>query len=109
MIRYFEKLGVISPSTRTASGYRLFGPQHVIELQFVRQMQDLGFYAEQIRALRELKSSEATLAERREAIGKLFQDHTKHVEEKAAYFNDLDRRLKAVASDFVDRILGNGI
>ncbi len=105
MIRHFEKLGVMTPSTRTAAGYRLFEPHHVEELRFAREMQDLGFYAREIKALREIKLSNNSMGEKREAINKVFQDHAKYVEDKATYFANLKERLGVAAENFIDRVL----
>lgn len=105
MIRHFEKMGVITPTTRTAAGYRLFGPYHIEELRFVREMQDLGFYGREIKALREIKLSDRAMVEKREAINKVFRDHVKYVEDKAAHFTNLKARLGAVAEDFAGRVL----
>jgi MerR family transcriptional regulator, copper efflux regulator len=105
MIRYFEKLGVITPSHRTETGYRLFGHHHVEELRFVREMQDLGFPAKLIKTLREVKSSTIPILEKREAISQIFQEHTRRIEEKTKQLIELQVRLKAAAPDFVDRVL----
>lgn len=105
MIRHFEKMGVITPTTRTAAGYRLFGPHHVEELRFVREMQDLGFYGREIKSLREIKLSQKTSAEKIEAINEVFQDHVKYVEDKALHFTRLKQRLDVAATGFVDQVL----
>ncbi|MDA8188478.1 MAG: MerR family transcriptional regulator [Dehalococcoidales bacterium] len=105
MIRHLEKMGVITPPVRTAVGYRLFGPHHVQELRFVRDMQDLGFYAQQIKMLREIKLGESPIIEKQEAIEEIFQEHARYVEDKVTYFTNLKNRLSVVAPDFVDNIL----
>jgi integrase len=52
MIRYFERTEDTSSPNHTPTGYRILGPHHVKELAFVALMQELGFYARQIKALR---------------------------------------------------------
>ncbi len=105
MIRHFERVGVISPAIRSAAGYRLFGPPHVKELNFVREMQDFGFYAQQIKHLREIKLSDLPIPAKKEAIGRVFEVHNEYVDEKAAYFTNLLRQLREAASTFVDRVM----
>lgn len=107
MIRHFERLGVISLSDRTAAGYRVFGPQHVKELQFVREMQDLGFYARQIKAMREIKSSGLSADDKVAAIERVFREHVRYVDEKQVYFSNLQVRLRQAAPDFAKRVLGS--
>ena len=105
MIRYFEKMGVITPSHRTSAGYRLFGRHHVEELRFVREMQDIGLPAKLIRALREITISKIPVCEKKDAIAKLFQEHQKHIEKKSKHLAELQARLEAAAPGFVNRVL----
>lgn len=48
MIRYYESIGLISPSGRSASGYRVFDQQDLHRLAFIRRSRDLGFSLEEI-------------------------------------------------------------
>lgn len=48
MIRYYESIGLISPSGRSTSGYRLFDQQDLHRLAFIRRSRDLGFSLEEI-------------------------------------------------------------
>ncbi len=51
MIRYYESVGLLSAKARTTAGYRLYGPQEVHSLRFIRQARRLGFLVEDIRRL----------------------------------------------------------
>jgi DNA-binding transcriptional MerR regulator len=42
-IRFYEREGVLPQSKRKASGYRLFHPDTVRRIQFIRKVQDVGF------------------------------------------------------------------
>ena len=42
-IRFYEREGVLPRPQRKASGYRLFGPDIVRRLEFIRKVQDVGF------------------------------------------------------------------
>ncbi|MDT7858096.1 MerR family DNA-binding protein [Rubrivirga sp. S365] len=42
-VRYYERVGVLPEPARTAKGYRVYGPEDVDRLRFVRRAQDLGF------------------------------------------------------------------
>lgn len=50
-IRYYEKIGVLAPPLRTEGGHRIYGPDHVRRLSFVRRARGLGFTLEEVRAL----------------------------------------------------------
>ncbi|MEV0453866.1 heavy metal-responsive transcriptional regulator [Catellatospora methionotrophica] len=42
-LRYYEQRGLLDAPTRSASGYREYGPQAVRVVRFIRHAQDLGF------------------------------------------------------------------
>ncbi len=43
MIRHYEAIGLLPAATRTESGYRVYRPEDVHALRFVRNARDLGF------------------------------------------------------------------
>lgn len=47
-LRYYEKRGLITPS-RTEKGYRCYHPEHIAQLQCIRQFQSLGLALDQIK------------------------------------------------------------
>jgi len=50
-IRYYESVGLIPAAPRTRSNRRLYGPDAVRRLRFIRHARDLGFEVEAIRQL----------------------------------------------------------
>lgn len=55
-VRYYEKRGLLPKPSRTASGYRQYGPEHVAHIRFIKRAQDLGFTLEEIRELLALRA-----------------------------------------------------
>jgi len=49
-LRYYDRIGLVCPP-RTASGYRVYGPEEEGRLRFVRQAKTLGFSLDEIREL----------------------------------------------------------
>src|SRR5699024_20325 len=47
-IRYYERLGLIPEPNRTEKGYRMYSPQTVDRLNFIKRMQELGFTLNEI-------------------------------------------------------------
>jgi MerR family mercuric resistance operon transcriptional regulator len=50
-IRYYERVGLMPPPARTASGYRTYRPPEVERLRFITRGRELGFSLEEIRSL----------------------------------------------------------
>lgn len=50
-IRYYERRGLLPPSERTKSGYRLYTDDDVRRVWFIRRMQGLGFTLDEIHKL----------------------------------------------------------
>ena len=42
-LRYYEKLGLLPPVTRNASGLRMFGDQDISRLKFIQRAQKMNF------------------------------------------------------------------
>ncbi|WP_119066962.1 MerR family DNA-binding transcriptional regulator [Rubrobacter indicoceani] len=50
-LRYYEELGLISPSRQENSGYRVFGWREMEQIEFVKRAKLMGLSLEQIRTL----------------------------------------------------------
>ena len=59
-IRFYEKEALISPPERSQSGYRMYQPDVVKRVNFIKQAKAVGFSLKEIRDLLSLKASEAT-------------------------------------------------
>ena len=42
-VRYYEERGLIPAPRRSPAGYRLYGPEYVERIRFVKRAQELGF------------------------------------------------------------------
>ena len=50
-VRYYDRIGLVSPAERSGAGYRLYGAEDEGKLRFVRQAKGLGFSLDEIREL----------------------------------------------------------
>lgn len=50
-VRYYERLGLIPKPARTGGGFRVFPPETVARLRFIKQAQKLGLELKEIRDL----------------------------------------------------------
>jgi MerR family mercuric resistance operon transcriptional regulator len=101
-IRYYEKIGVMPAPARSAGGYRIYGPDHLKRLSFVRRGRELGFSLEELRGLLRLVDGHAyTCAE----VQTLTVKHLAAVRRKIA---DL-RRLERVMAEIAAQCTGNRV
>jgi MerR family Zn(II)-responsive transcriptional regulator of zntA len=57
-LRYYESEGLLVPTTRTASGYRLYGEDALRRVRFIRHAQTCGFTLTEIRELLQLRQTD---------------------------------------------------
>ncbi|KAF2989291.1 helix-turn-helix domain-containing protein (plasmid) [Methylocystis sp. MJC1] len=99
-VRYYERIKLMPPPARTASGYRAYEEGHIRRLAFIRRARELGFSIEQIRALLALaEPSRISCAEVRE----IARAHLDDVRLKLA---DL-ARLEGILADTISGCSGD--
>ena len=93
-IRYYERESIIAATARSHSGRRLFAPEDIAQLRFIRRARDLGFPLADIKALSGLRvDAEAACGEAQE-IGE------RHLETVRAKIHDL-KQLESALSQLV--------
>lgn len=50
-IRYYERIGLLQKPQRRPSGYRVYSPEAVARVRFIKRAQDLGFSLDEIREI----------------------------------------------------------
>lgn len=98
-VRYYERSGLLSPSSRLASGYRRYSPAEVARLRFIRRAQALGFTLSEIRELLALSSRPDVARVKRAAQQKLVD-----VEQRRASLQRMRRGLVSL----IDACPGHG-
>jgi MerR family mercuric resistance operon transcriptional regulator len=81
-IRYYERLGLLVPTTRTSSSYRMYDPAASARLMFIKRARELGFTLDQVASLLSLSGKAEPCA----AASDLASRHLRDVQEK---INDL--------------------
>ncbi|MDP9021808.1 MAG: MerR family transcriptional regulator, partial [Actinomycetota bacterium] len=54
-VRYYEEVGLIEPSDRTAGGFRLYTDDDISRLELIKRMKPLGFTLDEMRDLLEVR------------------------------------------------------
>ena len=83
MIRHYESIGLIDPSSRTESGYRTYTDKDVHVLRFIKSGRSLGFSLEQIKLLLSLWQDRSRASADVKALA------TEHIHELDAKINEL--------------------
>jgi len=89
-IRYYEEIGLIRPFTRSEGGHRLYGPEDVQRLKFIRHARELGFGIEEIRELLQLSDNPETSCSAADTIAR---SHLEQVEIRIAKLKALKKEL----------------
>jgi Cd(II)/Pb(II)-responsive transcriptional regulator len=92
-IRYYEREGLLPQAPRTDSNYRIYGPEHVERLAFIRHCRSLDMTLDEIRVLLRFKDAP------REDCGDvdaLLDEHIGHVAARIRELRLLQKQLKAL-------------
>jgi DNA-binding transcriptional MerR regulator len=79
-IRYYERRGLLPPSSRRPSGYRELPDDSVRIVRFIKRAQDLGFSLEEVAELLRLRRSRSRERARSVAVRRLEQIERKMAE-----------------------------
>lgn len=101
-IRYYEQIGVLPPPSRSQGGHRLYGPDLLRRLSFIRRSRDLGFTLEEIRELLRLVDGGKFTCDQVETLA---IDHVHSIDRKIA---DL-RKLKKVLGVMISQCSGGKV
>jgi Cu(I)-responsive transcriptional regulator len=93
MIRHYEAIGLLE-AERRPNGYRLYRPQDVAVLRFIRHARDLAFPLEDIRALLALWRDRGRSSA---DVKRLALDHVAGLEAKAASLRSVAESLRHLA------------
>lgn len=92
-IRYYEQVGLLPEPRRSAGGHRVYGPEHLRRLAFIRKGRELGFPLDAVRSLLDL-------VERKEepcaTVDAITETHLAEVRAKIADLKSLEGILQGL-------------
>ena len=92
-IRYYEHAGLLPQAPRSEGNYRIYGPEHVERLAFVRHCRSLDMTLDEIRVLLRFKDQpQADCGE----VNALLDEHIGHVSVRIRELRRLERQLHAL-------------
>ena len=92
-VRYYEKAGLLPETARTAGNFRVYGPDHVERLRFIRNCRALDMSHEEIHSLLELADDPAAGCG---GVNAVFDQHIAHVDERIRELTHLKQQLAAL-------------
>ncbi len=95
-LRFYEERGLIAPLGRTAKGYRLYGPNALEDLAFLKGAKRLGLKLEEIGELLEIRRSRRCSCPRtRELVESRLAEVESTLQELGALRGELRKSLRA--------------
>ncbi len=92
-IRYYEEIGLLQAASRTEGGFRLFSPDTLTRLAFVKRAQRLGFSLQEIRHILEIHDQgQLPCAEVRENLERKIHD----IDDRIQQLQTLKQELTAL-------------
>lgn len=95
MIRYYEQIGLLTPAKRSDAGYRLYSPDEIHALRFIRQARRLGFPVDDIRKLLALWQDRSRASAEVKSIA---IDHVAELDELIAELTNIRNTLADLAA-----------
>lgn len=95
MIRYYERIGLIPPASRTGAGYRVYTQADVHRLHFIRRARDLGFSVAEIGDLLNLWNDQSRQSM---DVKRLAQQHIAELERRMANLRQMTQTLKTLVA-----------
>ncbi|MCD1262182.1 Cu(I)-responsive transcriptional regulator [Shinella sp. AETb1-6] len=96
MIRHYEQIGLIKAAGRTGAGYRVYGPNDLSTLSFIRRSRDLGFSIAQIRDLLALWQDRARASSE---VKRIASDHIAEMRAKMRLLEDMVGTLEHLSAN----------
>lgn len=91
-LRYYDLQGLLPPSARSSSGYRLYDDVDLHRLEFIRQAKALGLALDEIRKLVEAARSQDVSTRHR--LRRVLAEHIAHIAHKITMLTRLRRELE---------------
>jgi MerR family transcriptional regulator, copper efflux regulator len=99
-LRYYERRGLVIPHARRDSGYRLYAPDAILRMRFIKNAQLLGFTLDEISILLRLRVKHRSQCSEVKAKA---ERKLKSVHEKISALRALEKSLKVLIRACNDR------
>ncbi|WP_036488462.1 heavy metal-responsive transcriptional regulator [Myxosarcina sp. GI1] len=102
-IRYYERLGLLEPSKRTESGYRIYGEENEERLRFIQKAKRFGLSLDEIKQLITVRiKGTPPCASLKTMVKQHLDDLDRKIEEMVSLRREIASRYKEI-----DRLLAD--
>lgn len=95
-IRYYESVGLMPQPSRTDANRRLYGPEAVNRLRFIRHARELGFEVNAIRQLLDLSDEPERSCKAADAIAR---HHLSEIKSRITRLKALEREVQRMLAE----------
>lgn len=96
-LHYYDEIGLLKPSAKAATGYRLYTKENLIRLQQILAIKKLGFSLSQIKEM--LHEDEG--GSKKERWKQIFEMEINKVQEEKKRLDDLEKSLYAIRNSLL--------
>jgi MerR family copper efflux transcriptional regulator len=94
-IRYYENLGLLSPSEREGKGFRYYTEAELTRLRKIDALQSLGLSLDEISSIIDLFFEEPTMIRGKQKLLEILQAHLRESDEKIEALTQFRSELQA--------------
>jgi DNA-binding transcriptional MerR regulator len=98
-LRFYEREGLLIPSSKSASGYRLYGPDAAQRIRFIKHAQQCGFALAEIRDMLSLRTQDSACCD---DVRKLTIEKKLQLEQKIRTLQAMSRALDSLIASCTD-------
>ena len=102
-IRYYEEIGLISASSRSAGNQRRYRQAELERLSFIHHARELGFTLENIR---ELVAINHDVGQTCSEIHKIASQHRRSIKQRITKLKSLERELRRIEDSCGEGVVG---
>nr|WP_276607576.1 heavy metal-responsive transcriptional regulator [Limisphaera ngatamarikiensis] len=96
-LHYYERLGLLPQPERSAANYRLYGPEAVRRVRFIKKAQRLGFSLEEIKSILDLREGGRSPCRR---VAEIAQRHLQQLDARIAALEAFRQELAALVAQW---------
>jgi MerR family transcriptional regulator, copper efflux regulator len=104
-LRYYERVGILTPKSRLESGYRIYDETAIQMIRFIKHAQELGFSLDEIQGLLGLRADKKSKCER---VQNRAVEHLMSVERKIKRLEAIQSALKSLIKNCKQRRIDSG-